>query len=131
MNILRILLLAAAALSVNAQAASRHDYTYTPAAGVHEVKFFHGCWDNKDGEKRPKIDVTMAGLATSDVLVETRQREEGKPSTEMMTFRLKNMDASFTVGFRSGDGAHCQQGVASIIFRNATLRNDNDVNAIR
>ena len=49
----------------------------------------------------------------------------------MITFRLKNMDASFSVQFRSNDGAHCQQGVASIAFRNAVLRNENDVNAIR
>lgn len=131
MNTLRLIALAAAALSFNAQAASKHDYTYTPAAGVHEVKYFHGCWDNKDDDKRPRIDVTMAGLSTGDVMIETRQREQGKPSTEMITFRLKNMDASFTAQFRSKDGDHCQQGVASIAFRNAVLRNDNDVNAIR
>ena len=131
MKTLHLIALAAAAFGFNAQAASSHDYTYTPAPGVHEVKYFHGCWDNQDQEKRPKIAVTMAGLATGDVLVETRQREAGKPSTEMITFRLKNMDASFSVQFRSNDGGHCQQGVASIAFRNAVLRNENDVNAIR
>lgn len=123
--------IALAALSLHAQAASKHDYTYTPAAGVHEVKYFHGCWDNTDIEKRPKIAVTMAGLSSGDVTVETRQREEGKPSTEMITFRLKNMDASFTVQFRSNDGGHCQQGVHSIAFRNAVLRNANELNAFR
>jgi hypothetical protein len=131
MKPIRLIALAAAALCLNAQGASKHDYVYTPAAGVHEMKYFHGCWDNKDQEKRPKIAVTMAGLATSDVLVETRQREEGKPSTEMITFRLKNMDASFSVQFRSKDGDHCQQGVASIAFRDKVLHNANEVNAIR
>jgi hypothetical protein len=131
MTSIRMMALAAAVLGFNAQAASKHDYTYTPSPGVHEVKYFHGCWDNKDDDKRPKIDVTMAGLNTSDVLVQTLQREEGKPSTEMITFRLKNMDASFSVQFRSKDGDHCQQGVASIAFRNAVLRNENDVDAIR
>jgi hypothetical protein len=131
MKTLRMMALAVAMLGANAQAASKHDYTYTPAAGVHEVKYFHGCWDNKDDDKRPKIDVTMAGLKTGDVMVQTRQREEGKPSTEMITFRLRNMDASFSVQFRSKDGDHCQQGVASIAFSDAVLRNENDVNAIR
>lgn len=124
-------LIALAAASFSAHGASKHDYTYTPAAGVHEVKFFHGCYDNKDVEKRPKIDVVMNGLATSDVLIETRTREEGKPSTEMVTFRLKNMDASLSVQFRSNDGDHCQQGVQRIAFKNATLHGPGDLNAHR
>jgi hypothetical protein len=131
MTSIRMMALAAAVLGFNAEAASKHDYTYTPSPGVHEVKYFHGCWDNKDDDKRPKIDVTMAGLNTGDVQVQTRPREEGKPSTEMITFRLKTMDASFSVQFRSKDGDHCQQGVANIAFRNAVLRNENDVDAIR
>jgi hypothetical protein len=125
------LLLALASIGFSAHAANKHDYTYTPAAGVHEVKFFHGCYDNKDLEKRPKIDVLMNGLATTDVLIETRTREEGKPSTEMITFRLKNMDASLSVQFRSNDGPHCQQGVQRIAFKNATLHGAADLNAHR
>lgn len=122
---------AGALISLDLQAASKHDYTYTPAAGVHEVKYFHGCWDNSDIEKRPKVNVTMAGLKSSDVQIETRVREEGKPSTEMITFRLKTMDASFSVQFRSNDGPHCQQGVQSIAFQDTVLRNTNDLNARR
>ena len=125
------LLLALAATGFSAQAANKDDYTYTPAAGVHEVKFFHGCYDNKEHEKRPKIDVIMNGLATTDVLIETRTREEGRPSTEMITFRLKNMDASLSVQFRSNDGPHCQQGVQRIAFKNATLNGAADLNTHR
>lgn len=125
------LLIAVAAVTLHAQAASKHDYTYTPVAGVHEKKFFHGCYDHKDVEKRPKIDVLMNGLATTDVLIETRTPEEGKPSTEMITFRLKNMDASLSVQFRSNDGPHCQQGVQRITFKNATLHGAADLNAHR
>jgi len=127
----KALLIAVAAVTFNVQAAGKHDYTYTPVAGVHEIKFFHGCYDNKDTEKRPKIDVLMNGLATTDVLIETRTREEGKPSTEMITFRLKNMDASLSVQFRSNDGPHCQQGVQRIAFTNATLHGAADLNAHR
>lgn len=122
---------AIAIASLSVQGASKHDYTYTPAAGVHEVKYFHGCYDNNDIEKRPKIDVTMNGLSTTDVFIETKVREEGKPSTEMVTFRLKNMDASLSVQFRSNDGPHCQQGVQRISFRNATLHGAADLNAHR
>ncbi len=123
------LLLALASTGFPAQAANKHDYTYTPAPGVHEVKFFHGCYDNLDLEKRPKIEALMNGLATADVLIETRTREEGKPSTAMVTFRLKNMDASLSVQFRSNDGPHCQQGVQRIAFKNATLHGAGDLNA--
>ncbi|WP_426107506.1 hypothetical protein [Massilia sp. TSP1-1-2] len=125
------LLAALAAASVSAQGAGKHDYTYTPVAGVHEVQYFHGCYDHTDGEKRPKVDVLMSGLATTDVLIETKVREEGKPSTEMITFRLKNMDASLSVQFRSHDGPHCQQGVQRIAFKNATLHSIADLNAYR
>lgn len=117
--------------SFTAHGANKHDYIYTPAAGVHEVKFFHGCYDSKDTEKRPKIDLFMNGLATTDVLIETRSREEGKPSTEMITFRLKSMDASLSVQFRSNDGPHCQQGVQRIAFKNATLHGAADLNGHR
>lgn len=120
-----------AATSFQAQAAKNHDYTYTPAAGVHEKKHFHGCWDNTDIVKRPKVNVVMQGLSSSDVFIETRQHEAGKPSTEMVTFRLKNGNASFTVQFRSNDGPHCQQGVHSIAFKDIVLHNANQLNALR
>lgn len=125
------LLAALAAASAGAQGAGKHDYTYTPAAGVHETKYFHGCYDHTDIEKRPRIDVLMNGLNTADVSIETRVREEGKPSTEMVTFRLRNMDASLSVQFRSNDGPHCQQGVQRIVFGNATLHGQADLNAHR
>jgi hypothetical protein len=124
-------LAALAIASVNAHGAGKIDYTYTPAAGVHEVKYFHGCYEHTDIDKRPKVDVLMNGLATSDVLIETRVREAGRPSTEMVTFRLKNMDASLSVQFRSNDGPHCQQGVQRIAFKNATLHGAADLNAHR
>lgn len=120
-----------AACSIGAQAAGKQNYVYTPAAGVHEVKYFHGCWDNSDIEKRPKVEVVMNNLATSDVQVVTRQHEAGKPSTEMITFKLKNADASFSVQFRSNDGPHCQQGVQSIVFKDATVHSLGQLNAFR
>ena len=104
-------------------AAGTQGYTYIPANGVHEVKYFHGCYDNTDLEKRAKIEVMMQGLSLADVTVETRPHETGKPSTEMVTFRLKERDASFSVQFRSNDGPHCQQGVQSIAFRDVVLHN--------
>lgn len=125
------LLAATAAASFSVQAASKHDYTYTPVAGVHETKYFHGCYDNTDIEKRPKIDVTMNGLSTTDVLIQTRPREEGKPTSELVTFRVRNMDASFSVLFRSNDGPHCQQGVQRIIFSNATVNGAGDLARLR
>jgi hypothetical protein len=112
----------AAAVALPAHAASKHDYIYTPSAGVHEKKFFHGCYDNTDAEKRPRISVVMRGLRSTDVKAETRVREAGKPSTEMITFRLKQLDASLTVQFRSSDGPHCQQGVQEIVFTDTVLR---------
>jgi hypothetical protein len=120
-----------AAASMGAQAAARQGYVYTPAAGVHEVKYFHGCWDNNDIEKRPKVEVVMNNVATGDVEVVTRPHETGKPSTEMITFKLKNADASLSVQFRSNDGAHCQQGVHSIVFKNATVHSLGQLNALR
>jgi hypothetical protein len=122
---------AATLLCMAAQATPQGDYTYTPSPGVHETKYFHGCYDHTDVTRRPKINVNMNGLSTSDVYVDTRVVEEGKPSTEMVTFRLKNQDASFSVQFRSNDGPHCQQGVQSIVFRDAVLRNRGDLNALR
>ncbi len=126
-----VLLATLAAASMSALGASKYDYTYTPVAGVHEVKYFHGCYDNTDLEKRPKITLTMNGLRTSDFMIETRVREEGKPSTEMITFRHRQMDASLKVQFRSNDGPHCQQGVQRIVFANATLHSHGDLNAHR
>ena len=104
-------------------AAGQQGYTYTPVNGVHEVKYFHGCYEDTDLEKRPKIEVVMNGLSLADVTPETRPHETGKPSTEMVTFRLKDRDASLSVQFRSNDGAHCQQGVHSIAFRDVVLHN--------
>ncbi len=126
-----IVALALTALSWNAQAAQQVDYIYTPAEGVHEVKYFHGCYDGTDVTKRTKVHVTMAGLNLEDVLVETKPHENNKPSTELVTFRLKNKNASFTVQFRSNDGPHCQQGVQSIVFNNVTLHNYGQLNARR
>lgn len=122
---------AAALVTVPARAAGKQDYIYTPAAGVHEVKYFHGCWDNTDLEKRTRVEVIMNGLNFSDVTVETQAHEAGKPSSEMVTFRLKDRDASFKVQFRSNDGAHCQQGVHSIAFRDVVLHNAAQLNARR
>jgi hypothetical protein len=126
-----LLMAALAVTALNVHAAGKVDYTYTPVAGVHEIKYFHGCYEHNDVEKRPKVDVLMNDLATSDVLIETRVREEGRPSTEMITFRMKNMDASLSVQFRSNDGPHCQQGVQRISFKNATLHGAADLNAHR
>ena len=118
-----------AALAVSAMASApvhaggQQGYTYTPATGVHEVKYFHGCYEDNDIEKRPKIDVVMNGLRLADGSIETRPHEPGKPSSEMVTFRLKDRDASFSVQFRSNDGPHCQQGVQSISFSDVVLHN--------
>lgn len=117
--------------SAGAQAAPAQEYIYTPAAGVHEVKYFHACYDTTDLGPRTKVNVVMKGLATSDVHVATRAVEEGKPSTEMVTFRLKNLDASLSVQFRSNDGPHCQQGVQSITFTDSVLRGRGELNALR
>lgn len=126
-----VLAAALATASLTAQGASKYDYVYTPVAGVHEVKYFHGCYDSTDIDKRPKIEVTMNGLNTGDVTIETGVREEGRPTSEMVTFRHKQMNASLRVLFRSNDGPHCQQGVQRVVFKNATLHGLGDLNAHR
>ena len=126
-----LMMMALAAASLQATAATTQEYVYTPVAGVHEVKHFHGCWDSADLEKRPKIHVLMQGLSSGDVVVQTTPQESGKPSTEMVTFKLKNMDASFKVQFRSNDGPHCQQGVASIRFSDTVLHSAGQLNSMR
>ncbi|GAB2844663.1 hypothetical protein GCM10027277_10670 [Pseudoduganella ginsengisoli] len=117
--------------SAGAQAAATQEYVYTPAAGVHEVKYFHACYDTTDPGPRTKVNVVMKGLATGDVRIAARTVEAGQPSTEMITFRLKNLDASLSVQFRSNDGPHCQQGVQSITFTDAVLRGRGELNALR
>jgi hypothetical protein len=118
-------------LSLSAQAAQRVDYVYNPADGVHEVKHFHGCFDGNDVEARTKVYVTMSGLSTDDVTIETKPHEINKPSSEMITFRLKHRNASFSVQFRSHDGPHCQQGVQSVAFSNKVLHNAAQAEALR
>lgn len=117
--------------STGAQAAATQEYVYTPAAGVHEVKYFHACYDTTDPGPRTRVSVVMKGLATTDVRIATRAVEADKPSTEMVTFQLKNLDASLSVQFRSNDGPHCQQGVQSITFTDAVLRGRGELNALR
>ncbi len=117
----------AVALALPAAAAPATDYVYIAAAGVHDVKYFHGCWDTADQEKRTKVNVIMQGLSMDDVTVHATPHVSGKPSSEMVTFRLKNMDASFKVQFRSNDGPHCQQGVHSVSFRDKTLHNASEL----
>lgn len=126
-----VLLAAGAALGFSAQAGKPVEYVYAPAAGVHEVKYFHGCYDHTDVERRPKVTVRMQGLNTGDVRLETRTVEEGQPSTEMVTFRLKDMDASITLQFRSNDGPHCQQGVQRIVFGDKVLHGRGELHALR
>lgn len=130
-SLFKLILAALAITLIPAHAATRQEYVYTPVPGVHEVKYFHGCFESDDVEKRHKIDVTMNGLSMADVSVETKVHETGKPSTEMVTFRLKKLDASFSVQFRSHDGPHCQQGVASIAFRDVVLHNAAELAARR
>ncbi len=129
-TMLKTTLAALAALAcMTAQAApgAKKDYVYTPANGVNEVKHFHGCFDNTDINGRPKFNVIMNGLNHADVMVEARPVEAGKPSTEMITFRLKSMNASLSVQFRSNDGPHCQQGVESVTFKDAVVRTPADL----
>lgn len=126
-----VLVTLAMATGVGVQAGTNQDYVYTPAAGVHEVKYFHACYESTDHGPRTKVNVVMKGLSTSDVQVATRTVEPGQPSTEMVTFRLKNLDASLSVQFRSNDGPHCQQGVQSITFTDAVLRGRGELNALR
>jgi hypothetical protein len=122
-HIMRAFIIGLAAVlgALPVQAAPTVDYLYVPVNGVHEVKYFHGCWDNADQEKRPKVHVLMQGLSRADVTVQSTPVEADKPSTEMLTFVLKNMNASIKLQFRSNDGPHCQQGVHSIAFRDVVL----------
>lgn len=118
------LLLTTACLGLSVSAiAGNQNYVYSPSNGTHEVKAFHGCFDDNDAASRPKINLIMNNISINDVTIETRPLVSGKPSSEMITFRLKNQNASITVQFQSPDGPHCQQGVASISFRDATYRN--------
>ena len=110
--------------------AATQDYLYVPVNGVHEVKAFHGCYDDQSAASRANrtsFNVIMKGLSKNDVLVEPRKLVAGKPSSEMLTFRLKQRDASLTVQFLSEDGPHCQQGVASIAFTDATFHKFSDL----
>lgn len=125
------LLAFAIATSFGAHAAATQEYVYTPVAGVHEVKHFHACYESTDHTPRTKVNVTMKGLATTDVQIGTRVVEPDQPASEMVTFRLKNLDASLSVQFRSNDGPHCQQGVQSVTFTNAVLRGRADLSAPR
>ena len=110
------LFLLAAALSRAASAAEPVDHVYTPTAGVHETKLFHACHDDEDLQKRQRINLVMRGLASTDIETVARKIEPGKPSTEMILFRVKGRDASLKTLFRSNDGPHCQQGVHSLQF---------------
>ena len=121
MKLQRYLLSIAALLSGAAQAAQPVDHVYTPAAGAHEVKMFHACYDSEDVLKRQRINLVMSGLASTDVETVARQPEPGKPSTEMILFRVKGKDASIKTLFRSNDGPHCQQGVHSMQFTDKTV----------
>jgi hypothetical protein len=125
-----IVLTTAAAWSINTYAAPQ-SYVYTPKAGVNEVKPFHGCFDDDTPASRPQINVVMSGLSTKDVTVETRPLVTNKPSSEMITFRVKGSNASLTVQFLSTDGAHCQQGVASIAFSDAVFKSFADLKITR
>lgn len=131
MNIQRIFLATAALLCGAAQAAEPANYVYTPAAGVHEVKMFHGCYDDTDVPKRQRINLVMSGLASTDVDIVARQPEPGKPSTEMILIRVKGRDASIKTLFRSDDGPHCQQGVASMQFTDRTVHSANQLGVKR
>ena len=123
-NIIKIIsALALAGISSSLLAASQ-EYVYVPVNGVHEAKTFHGCYDDDrpaSRASRTSFNVIMKGLGKNDVLVEPRKLVPGKPSSELLTFRLKQRDASLTVQFLSDDGPHCQQGVASIAFTDATF----------
>ena len=121
----------AALLFGTANAAEPINHVYTPANGVHEVKMFHGCYDDTDVPKRQRINLVMSGLASTDVETVARQPEPGKPSTEMILFRVKGKDASIKTVFRSDDGPHCQQGVASMQFTDKTVHNANQLGVKR
>lgn len=109
-------LCAAVLLAPSGRASTQQDYVFRAAPGVHEVKYFHACYDTEDLVKRRRINVVMTGLSSGDIETEGRKVEQGQPSTEMVTLRVKGMDASIKLQFRSNDGPHCQQGVHSIAF---------------
>lgn len=121
---------AAFSFTITAFAGSQN-YVYTPTVGVNEVKAFHGCFDDDVASNRPQVNVQMAGLSIKDVTVETRALVAEKPSSELITFHVKNKNASLTVQFISKDGPHCQQGVASINFSDAVFRNFSDLKISR
>lgn len=121
----------AALLCGAAYAAEPINHVYTPTDRVHEVKMFHGCYDDTDVPKRQRINLVMSGLASTDVETVARQPEPGKPSTEMILFRVKGKDASIKTVFRSDDGPHCQQGVASMQFTDKTVHNANQLGVKR
>lgn len=116
------MLATACLLSASVQASSQKDYEYAAVTGVHDVQYFHGCWDSEDVLKRQRINVVMKGLSTSDVEVVSRPAETDKPTSAMITLRVKGRDASIKLMFRSNDGPHCQQGVHSISFTDKVVR---------
>ena len=117
------LLLIAMPLCGAAHAAELVKHAYVPAEGVHEAKRFHGCFGDDDATKRTRVQLVMTGLALADVDVLAGPVTAGKPSTEMITFRLKRGNASVRTLFQSHDGPHCQQGVESIQFTDQTVHN--------
>ena len=125
------LLVIAAGVGNTAQAAGKVDYAYVPAPGVHESKMFHGCYAEEDQAVRTKFNLVMTGLAVADVELVERAPQSGKPSTEMFTLRVKGGDASIKTLFRSNDGPHCQQGVHSITFTDATLHSAAQLKRVR
>lgn len=125
------LLLLAALFGSTAYAAEPVDYVYTPVAGVHETKLFHACHDDEDVQKRQRINLVMRGLASTGVETVARKIEPGKPSTEMILFRVKGQDASIKTLFRSNDGPHCQQGVHSLQFTDKTVHSANQLGVHR
>lgn len=130
-KLLKTLAASATLLWSLASNAAPQNYVYTPTVGVNEVKPFHGCFDDDVAANRPQINVIMSGLSSKDVTIETRPLVVGKPSSEQITFRVKNKNASITVQFLSNDGTHCQQGVASIVFTDVTYRNFADLKVTR
>lgn len=125
------LLALATGLGSAAQAADKVDYAYMAAPGVHESKMFHGCYGEEDQTARTKVNLVMTGLAMADVELVERAPQSGKPSTEMFTLRVKGHDASIKTLFRSNDGPHCQQGVHSITFTDATLHSAAQLKRVR
>ncbi|SFC71195.1 hypothetical protein [Massilia yuzhufengensis] len=123
--------LLAASLGAAAFAAEPVNHVYTPADGVHETRMFHACHDDEDVQKRQKINLVMGALASTDVEAVARKVESGKPSTELILFRVKGRDASIKTLFRSNDGPHCQQGVHSLQFTDRTVHSPNQLGVKR